>query len=540
MFANMKVGVRLGLAASLLVLLLLAVGSCSLFQLSSINSLVGDLLGDKWTKVKLANRIIDAVNANGRQVFGLLQLDNRAAMDKVVAAMTAESASLTKVYADIEPLIRSDEGKAAYKAVLDARRPYTDSRKAAIELALAGRRADAMKKFATETMPLQKKYLDAIGVLVEHQSVVMEKGVEVSQAHYEHARNIVLALSLLAVLCAVAGAWLVTRSITRPLAVAVDAANALAGGDLGVDIEVKAKDETGQLLAAMRNMVAKLSQVVGDVKSNAQAMASASEELSATAQNLSQATSEQAASVEETSASIEQMTASVGQNADNAKVTEGIATVAARQAETGGEAVKSTVAAMKAIAAKVGIIDDIAYQTNLLALNAAIEAARAGAHGKGFAVVATEVRKLAVRSQVAAQEIGQLAAGSVETAEQAGRLLGEMLPGIRKTSDLVQEIAAASGEQSTGVGQLHIAMEQMSQVTQQNASASEQVAATAEQLSGHAEHLHDLMEFFRVGNAELPTAMLPRSRLPAKRPRALDAAQEANDEVYTRQEFVRF
>jgi methyl-accepting chemotaxis protein len=336
------------------------------------------------------------------------------------------------------------------------------------------------------------------------------------------------------------GAWRVARSITRPLAVAVNAANALASGDLGVSIEVGSKDETGLLLAAMRDMMAKLSQVVGDVKSNAHAMAGASEELSATAQNLSQATSEQAASVEETSASIEQMTASVEQNSDNAKVTEGIATGAARQAETGGDAVKSTVAAMKAIAGKIGIIDDIAYQTNLLALNAAIEAARAGAHGKGFAVVAAEVRKLAARSQVAAQEIGELAAGSVETAEQAGRLLGEMVPGIRKTSDLVQEIAAASGEQSSGVGQLNIALEQMSQVTQQNASASEQVAATAEQLSGQAEQLQQLMEFFRIGAAPAPTTthLAPRQKL--QRQPALQAAQEANDEVYTKQEFVRF
>jgi methyl-accepting chemotaxis protein len=540
MFANMKVGARLGLAASLLVLMLLAVGSCSLFQLFTINALVGDLIGDKWTKVKLANNIIDAVNTNGRQVFGLLQLEDKSGMEKVVATMTAESAALTKVYAAIEPLLRSDEGRADYKAVLDARKPYTDSRKAAIELALAGKRAEAMKKFATETLPLQKNYIAAIGVLVERQSAVMDQGVEVSQAHYERARDVVLALSMLAILGAVVGAWLVTRSITRPLAVAVDAANALAAGDLGIDIEVSARDETGQLLAAMRNMVAKLSQVVGDVKSSAQAMAGASEELSATAQNLSQATSEQAASVEETSASIEQMTASVEQNTDNAKVTEGIANGAARQAETGGEAVKSTVAAMKAIADKVGIIDDIAYQTNLLALNAAIEAARAGAHGKGFAVVAAEVRKLAARSQVAAGEIGQLAGGSVETAETAGRLLGEIVPGIRRTSDLVQEIAAASGEQSSGVGQLNIAMEQMNQVTQQNASASEQVASTAEQLSSQAQHLQELMEFFRAGAAAPPAATHLSSRLKITRPVPLAAAQEANDEVYTQQEFVRF
>jgi methyl-accepting chemotaxis protein len=216
--------------------------------------------------------------------------------------------------------------------------------------------------------------------------------------------------------------------------------------------------------------------------------------------------------VEETSASVEQMSASINQNAENAKVTNGMADSAAKQASEGGQAVKETVVAMKSIADKIGIIDDIAYQTNLLALNAAIEAARAGEHGKGFAVVAAEVRKLAERSQVAAQEIGEVAKNSVGLAERAGKLLDEIVPSIGKTSDLVQEIAAASEEQSSGVGQINTAMNQLNQITQQNASSSEELAATAEEMSGQAENLQQLVGFFKVENATGTTALQHASK----------------------------
>jgi methyl-accepting chemotaxis protein len=277
----------------------------------------------------------------------------------------------------------------------------------------------------------------------------------------------------------------------------------VANGDLSGEVRVKAGD-TSSLLAAMKTMIEKLSQVVQDVNSGAESLASASEEVSATAQSLSQAASEQAAGTEETSASVEQMTASISQNTENAKVTDGIASKAAMEAVEGGEAVKSTVAAMQQIAKKISIIDDIAYQTNLLALNAAIEAARAGEHGKGFAVVAAEVRKLAERSQIAAQEIEQVASSSVELAEKAGQLLGEMVPNIRRTSNLVQEITAASEEQSAGVGQINAAITQLSQTTQQNASASEQLAATAEEMSGQAEQLQETMAFFKLSGGSRP------------------------------------
>ena len=313
---------------------------------------------------------------------------------------------------------------------------------------------------------------------------------------------LVLSLIISAATFALVGiiSFTVTRYLVKSINEAVDASNRLAEGDLTVKIESHGRDEIGQLMTAMHNMVVKLTDVITSVRTSADALASASEEISATAQSLSQASSEQAASVEETSASIEQMTASINQNTENAKVTDGMAGKAAKEATEGGEAVGSTVEAMKKIAGKIGIVDDIAYQTNLLALNAAIEAARAGEHGKGFAVVAAEVRKLAERSQVAAQEIGELASSSVGLAEKAGKLLDEIVPSINKTSDLVQEIASASTEQSSGVGQINGAMGQLNQTTQQNASASEELAATAEEMSSQTEQLQSVMSFFKLEN----------------------------------------
>ena len=365
---------------------------------------------------------------------------------------------------------------------------------------------------------------------------------------YANARLSIIAALLVALLVGIALALFISRIISNPLKRAVDVASQLAEGNLAVKIEGGSKDETGQVLTAMQAMVGKLSQIIGEVRNAADGLASASEEVSATAQSISQTTSQQAASVEETSASIEQMSASINQNTENAKITDGMASKAAKEAGDGGDSVQQTVQAMKKIAQRISIIDDIAYQTNLLALNAAIEAARAGEHGKGFAVVAAEVRKLAERSQVAALEIGELSTSSVEMAERAGHLLGEMLPSINKTSDLVQEITAASEEQAAGVAQINSAMNQLNQVTQQNASSSEELASTAEEMSTQAEQLQQAMSFFtlevgdRASNVTLgkPSPANSVSRAVARAPRAVQQKNFLKSAGPDESEFTRF
>jgi len=412
-----------------------------------------------------------------------------------------------------EPTVVDEKDKAMLAADRSTVEAFVALRDRALALARQGKVSEGQ-----QLMMANQQIVDhMVAAFAEHRQYNIElgnKSAAAAVAAKSSGTEMALGVSAATLLALGLLGLFITRNITRPLGQAVEVANHIAAGDLTTEIEVTSKDETGQLLRAMETMVGKLKHVVAEVNSGAESIASASEQVSATAQSLSQASSEQASSAEETSSSIEQMTASIAQNTENAKVTDGMASKASKEAVEGGDAVKSTVTAMKQIAQKISIIDDIAYQTNLLALNAAIEAARAGEHGKGFAVVATEVRKLAERSQVAAQEIGTVASSSVELAEKAGRLLDEMLPSIKKTSDLVQEITAASQEQSSGVSQINSAVSQLSQTTQQNASSSEELAATAETMSAQAEQLQTTMSFFRLDRS----GRAPVANLAARRP----------------------
>lgn len=299
---------------------------------------------------------------------------------------------------------------------------------------------------------------------------------------------------------------------------AVLALSKLSQGDLNAEIKTEYEGTFGELKDYVNNTIKKLKEILSEVQAKADNLLEAAEEVTATAHNLSQGASEQAASVEETSASLEEMTASIDQNAENAKQTESIATKSAKEAEEGGKAVQNTVDAMKEIAKKISIIEDIAYQTNLLALNAAIEAARAGEHGKGFAVVASEVRKLAERSQKSANEISNLATNSVQIAETAGKLINQIVPAIHKTADLVQEIAAASKEQSTGVGEVNKAMAQLDQVSQQSASASEELAAIAEELKSQASQLNTSISFFKLERSQIQSTKKFKRTEPITKP----------------------
>ncbi|MFW6340507.1 MAG: methyl-accepting chemotaxis protein, partial [Wenzhouxiangella sp.] len=354
-------------------------------------------------------------------------------------------------------------------------------------------------------------------------------------------RNLVAAILIAFVLAGLLGVML-ARKFRSDISECSRIAEAVASGDLTVTARpelVRQTDEFGRMAATFENMRGHLADIARSLLSGSENMSGAASQVSASAQQLSQGASEQAASVEQTSASAQQMSASIQQNADNAQVTSNIAENVVKRAVDGEKAVSETVTAMRQIAEKIKIIDDIAYKTNLLALNAAIEAARAGDHGKGFAVVAEEVRKLAERSQQSAQDIGTVAIQSVQLAEQAGTTITGILPEIEKTSSLIAEIEASSAEQNNGSNQISTAMQQLSSVTQQSASSSEELAATAEEMAAQAKELSQIATFFKI-EAEVEPVPAPRqpaaaqaTRPPVARPDEIPALSDSPG-------FVRF
>lgn len=539
MLKNMKIGMRLGIAFAAVLVIFMIVGTIAVNRFQAVGDVVEDLTGKFSERLSLANDWTDINNLNTASTLSLF-ISSPQEQQLLRADMAKQSETLNKHIQRLDELIELPEARQLFDQILAARVAYSADRRVMMELLDSGDQLGGVEHWLESTKPLLNTYQLAIRNLTEYFEGRTTHWGEYTEGLIKSAINQIIVLLIVALLVGIAFAWFITISIVRPLNIALITAESIADGDLSVKIENKATDETGKLLDAMRNMTSKLAQVIAEVRGGADNLASASEQVSSTSQSLSQAASEQAASVEETSASMEQMTASIEQNTGNARITDGMATKAAREAGEGGEAVAQTVQAMKSIAQKISIIDDIAYQTNLLALNAAIEAARAGEHGKGFAVVAAEVRKLAERSQVAAQEISEVADSSVALAERAGKLLGEIVPSIQKTSDLVQEIAAASTEQSAGVGQINSAMEQLNQLTQQNASASEELAATSEEMSSQAEQLQQSIAFFNIGDQQLASAISHKGNSPRTPVSARKSASLAGSKGLDENAFVKF
>lgn len=366
--------------------------------------------------------------------------------------------------------------------------------------ALADYRA-ASQDFRTETLAQRELEKELIATARAGQTAIagaLENFDGDRRAARLQARSLIITFLGAALLLGIILAVLITRSITGAMKQGVSFAREIAQGNLDAKLDYVSKDEIGALADALREMVARLRSIVQDVNSASEGVRTGSEEISSAAQQLSQGATEQASSAEQVSSSMEEMSSSIKQNADNSTQTERIATKVAEDAENGGKAVAETVLAMRQISEKIQVINEISRQTNLLALNAAIEAARAGEQGKGFAVVAAEVRKLAERSQSAAAEIIDLTKNSVSVAEEAGKLLEQIVPEIRKTADLVQEISAASGEQDSGATQINQAIMQLDQVIQQNASFSEEMASMSEELAGQAASLSDTISFFSL------------------------------------------
>ncbi len=503
MLRSLRLTQKLGLIVVISVLATTATGLLGLDNAKRIAAMVDNTYNNNLACVAMLGKLAKDQALHSRAVVRMQSTRDPAELDKLHTRAEAYLGSIDKGLEQYRKMPWSDQ-EHRLMASFDQEMPRYIELHAQLEGMLRAGKYDEGTVFSERTVrPQSVKVEDLLERLVSDNQRQAGESFAQSQATIASGRSTLITLALSATAFVALLGFFVGRSVLADVGGEPDVASSLArqvaDGNLLIDIPVRPGD-TKSILAAMATMKERLHAVLADVRESAQALASSSEELNAASQTLSQGASEQAASVEETSASMEEISSTVAQNMENATVTEGIATKSSRDAEAGESAVQQTVHAMQQIAGKIGIIDDIAYQTNLLALNAAIEAARAGEHGKGFAVVAVEVRKLAERSQVAAQEIGTLAGESVKRAERTGVLFGELLPSITRTASLVQEIAAASREQTSGIGQVNTAIAQVSQTSQSNAAASEELAATATDMSQRAMQLQEAIAFFQLAN----------------------------------------
>ena len=563
----MKIAFKLALGFGLVLALLAAGFLIGLTALRQFNDQTQIITQREAVKVRLLNDANDQDYRNAILALKAGLLTTPADQARAFDEIAVNREQFFKQLDAAAPLIVTEKGRQLMVDIRAALTIYGNSRTQYKTLLLAGKRDEAVQFALTDMLPKREAFSRPLNALVDAADEMMKQAALDSEALY--ARSCVLLLGLLAfsVVLGVAAAWFITRGITGPLTIATAAIGEVSLGDLSATLKADSKDEIGQISASINRMIGglrasagvadsiangdltvevkllsekdslgqsltkmldNLRKIVSEVTSASNNVASGSEEMSATAQQLSEGATEQAAAAEESTSSMEEMSSSIQQNADNAKQTDKLAGKAAEDAKTGGTSVAETVTAMKSIAEKIDIIEEIARKTDLLALNAAVEAARAGEHGKGFAVVASEVRKLAERSQTAAAEITKLTRSGVKVAEEAGELLAKLVPDIRKTAELVQEIAAASAEQTTGANQVSKAMQQLDQVIQQNSSASEEMASTAEELSSQAQQLQASIAFFKVGNANNPVASVTvRKSVTAKAAPARSAAPVA-------------
>ncbi|MEW5904812.1 MAG: methyl-accepting chemotaxis protein [Pseudomonadota bacterium] len=505
----MSIRMKLILFATVAVSLLLTAGGAGWYLFHRFEQdMVGEIDGFA-TEAHALIAVENAHNAFKTQVQEwkdtLLRGNDPASFEKYSKAFFAQEARVQALLKESHDLmvkldLPTDDVDELVQQHLELGRRYrTALQSYDVEKKSSGRTVDALVKGMDR--PASAGMVKVVETLERDIKMRVARSSGAAIQSYLDARNLFLVLIAFGILLCAAQAALLIRLLQSGFASAMRVAERLAAGDLSTRIEVRSTDEVGHLLHSMQVMLDSLTRIVSEVSDSAAVLSSASEEVSSTSHAISQTLNEQSDSVRETTQNVERTATAVLQNSQNAKMTDGIANEAARDANAGGAAVKETVSAMKSIADKIGVVDDIAYQTNLLALNAAIEAARAGEHGKGFAVVAAEVRKLAERAQVAAQEIGALAGSSVDKAELAGQLLEKIVPGINRTAQLVQEIAASSQEQSAGVAQIDQAMAGLTQATDENASASEALASTAEEVSAQAARLQQLMGFFRLAPA---------------------------------------
>ncbi len=554
---------KLGVTFAILVLMMLAVVGVGMSRMNQLNNAIAEIIDGPAAQLDIALSLDAEAGRVVRNEKNLAMTSDPVAMKEFDARMQEQRANVDRLI-ERGTAAASERGKPLWAEV----RPQWDAFKVINErvrvMGMGNDNAGAARLSMSEGRDAAMLLTKTVGKLVELQRVRMKEADADTTILYENARMVLIVTAALAVLLAIGGAVWISRVVSVGLSrarVAIDAvaigdldnevtvtsndeikdlvdkvnamtvnlrksaalADTIAQGDLTTDYKpLSDKDKLGHALVSMTN---RLRGVIGDATVAAQNVAAGTQQLSSTADQVSQGATEQAAAAEEASASMEQMSANIKQNADNAAQTEKIARQSSKDAEASGIAVDRAVGAMRTIAQKIGIVQEIARQTDLLALNAAVEAARAGEHGKGFAVVASEVRKLAERSQTAAAEISAVSSDTVTAATEAGEMLSKLVPDIRRTAELVSEISAACREQDIGSSQINQAIQQLDTVTQQNASASEQISSTSEELAGQAEELQEGIAFFRIDATEArakpaarPAAPVARKAMPIKKP----------------------
>ena len=511
--ANMKIGTRLGAGFALVLAMMAALVVVVLSSLSSVSDSNRQMVEKDWVKADTAHTINATIRANGRRTMELFFARDAAQTDAIQQRIETNKKSINDAVQVLEGLMYTDKGKFLLADFKEKRARYVQSIGKVSKLLAEDNKPEANKVLLEETLPTLDAVQDTIRSIVKLQTEMVEAGGADVQQRIASTRSLMIGLGLLAVLMGSAFSWWITRSITRPILDAVKVAQTVAAGDLTSRIEVSSKDETGQLLQALKDMNTSLVGIVGNVRTSTDTIATASGQIAVGNQDLSSRTEEQASSLEETAASMEELTSTVKQNADNARQANQLAVSASSVAVRGGSVVSQVVQTMGAINTSsrkivdiIGVIDGIAFQTNILALNAAVEAARAGEQGRGFAVVAAEVRNLAQRSAAAAKEIKTLIGDSVDKVEEgsrqvaeAGKTMDEIVDSVRQVTDIMAEIQAASQEQTQGIEQINQAITQMDQVTQQNAALVEEAAAAAQSLQEQAGGLSQVVSVFRLG-----------------------------------------
>jgi methyl-accepting chemotaxis protein len=515
---RMTVKLKLGLAFAIVVLLSMVTAGTGVFQLGALNSTFASTLDGPMKRSLLSKDMAVDLLQLVRAEKNLILSSSKQDWDKFDQQIDQSERDYSK-HLDDAIAIATELVKPKWlqlRALEDDHKNQENQ----IQAAVRQGNMDLAKKISSgEARDNVKAQQDILGQIADINAKFMAEARARADQDYNGARALLVVLTLAALLTATGTAVWISMNISRGLNRAGALAQDVAGGDLTRIIDNVPQDEIGDLMGHINNMVERLRTVVSEALAASDNVASGSQELSASAEQLSEGATEQAASGEEASSSMEEMAANIKQNADNAAQTEKIARQSAGDAETSGAAVNRAVDAMRTIAEKITIVQEIARQTDLLALNAAVEAARAGEHGKGFAVVASEVRKLAERSQTAAAEIGAVSSQTVKAAQDAGEMLAKLVPDIKKTAELVAEISAACREQDIGAEQINQAIQQLDQVTQQNASASEEMSATSEELAAQSEQLRSSIAYFRIDDRGSATtfsaAKSPRAHKPS-------------------------